>query len=179
MAPASPSPTHRPTTTAPTYHSSARLSSARRPSWAPEPCWLPPRPRSTSTTSLPPRHLKRYIVPSSLPFIRPAFSAALLANRSIVPLFLLQLPIYPLSDPEVKLVPTQTELERQIGSARRSLEGVTKETRQGVSNSIEKWIGVEKKMERECLLGPRYTCCFIEGGKDRVLTRCTFPFAIW
>ncbi|EPQ30704.1 uncharacterized protein PFL1_01605 [Pseudozyma flocculosa PF-1] len=60
-----------------------------------------------------------------------------------------KLPIYPLPEPEVKLVPTQTELERQIGSARRGLQGATKETREALSGSIEKWIGVERKIEKE------------------------------
>ncbi|KAN0065494.1 hypothetical protein ACQY0O_001331 [Thecaphora frezii] len=60
-----------------------------------------------------------------------------------------KLPIYPLPDPTIQLVPTQTELERQIGAARKSIQSATSDVRSGVANSVERWIEVEKRVEHE------------------------------
>lgn len=58
-----------------------------------------------------------------------------------------QLSIYPEPEAAVTLVPTQTELERQIGSARRRVDSLTQSARSSLTSSVNSWIGVEKRIE--------------------------------
>lgn len=60
-----------------------------------------------------------------------------------------KLSIYPQSDPKVEIVPVQTELERQIGSARRSLAHLTTDTRHSVRSLVDRWISIERSLEGE------------------------------
>ncbi|KAJ1025872.1 hypothetical protein NDA16_002498 [Ustilago loliicola] len=60
-----------------------------------------------------------------------------------------KLSIYPEPDPKVEIVPVQTELERQIGSARRSLSHLTTDTRHSVRNLVDRWISIERSVEGE------------------------------
>ncbi|GAC71498.1 predicted dehydrogenase [Moesziomyces antarcticus T-34] len=60
-----------------------------------------------------------------------------------------KLPIYPLPDAKVEVVPVQTELERQIGSARRAVSSVTAETRGSVRSLVDRWISLERSVEGE------------------------------
>lgn len=49
----------------------------------------------------------------------------------------------------MEAVPVQTELERQIGSARRSVSRFTAGTRESLRNLVNDWISVERTVERE------------------------------
>ncbi|TKY88567.1 hypothetical protein EX895_002556 [Sporisorium graminicola] len=60
-----------------------------------------------------------------------------------------KLSIYPLPDPKVEVVPVQTELERQIGSARRAVSHLTADTRTSVRSLVDRWISVERSIEGE------------------------------
>lgn len=46
-------------------------------------------------------------------------------------------------------MPVQTELERQIGSARRTLSHLTTDTRHSVRSLVDRWISVERSIEGE------------------------------
>ncbi|KAG7086009.1 hypothetical protein E1B28_003532 [Marasmius oreades] len=58
-----------------------------------------------------------------------------------------KLPIYPQPDPEIILQEIPSELERQIGIARRTLHTTYKETHSRVQGVVSKWIGVEHAIE--------------------------------
>ncbi|KAJ9474410.1 MICOS subunit MIC26 [Pseudozyma hubeiensis] len=60
-----------------------------------------------------------------------------------------KLPIYPQPDPKVEIVPVQTELERQVGSARRTLSHLTTDTRHSVRSLVDRWINIERSIEGE------------------------------
>lgn len=60
-----------------------------------------------------------------------------------------KLSIYPEPDAKVEVVPVQTELERQVGSARRAISHVTADTRSSVRSLIDRWISVERSIEGE------------------------------
>lgn len=60
-----------------------------------------------------------------------------------------KLPIYPLPDPKIQVVPVQTELERQIGTARRAVSHLTTDTRTSVRSLVDRWISVERSIEGE------------------------------
>ncbi|PWN51635.1 hypothetical protein IE53DRAFT_361419 [Violaceomyces palustris] len=60
-----------------------------------------------------------------------------------------RLSIYPNEDPKLKVVEVHTELERQIGSLRRSLSDVSKDARESVKGGVDKWISIEKGIENE------------------------------
>ncbi|EST09120.1 Apolipoprotein O [Kalmanozyma brasiliensis GHG001] len=60
-----------------------------------------------------------------------------------------KLSIYPQPDPKVEIVPVQTELERQIGSARRSLTHLTSDTRSTLRSLVDRWISIERSVEGE------------------------------
>ena len=60
-----------------------------------------------------------------------------------------QLSIYPQPDPKVEVVPIQTVLERQIGSARRAVSQLTTDTRTSVRSLVDRWISVERSIEGE------------------------------
>ncbi|SJX65065.1 uncharacterized protein SRS1_15891 [Sporisorium reilianum f. sp. reilianum] len=60
-----------------------------------------------------------------------------------------KLSIYPLPDPKIQVVPVQTELERQIGTARRAVSHLTTDTRASVRALVERWIHVERSIESE------------------------------
>lgn len=61
----------------------------------------------------------------------------------------IQLSIYPQTDPKVEIVPVQTELERQIGTARRSLTHLTSDTRTTLRGLVDRWISIERSVEGE------------------------------
>ncbi|SNX86419.1 uncharacterized protein MEPE_05128 [Melanopsichium pennsylvanicum] len=63
-----------------------------------------------------------------------------------------KLSIYPLPDPKVEIVPVQTELERQIGSARRTVSSLTSDTRTTVRSLIDRWISIERSVEGQVKL---------------------------
>lgn len=47
----------------------------------------------------------------------------------------------------MEIVPVQTELERQIGSARRTVSHLTTDTRHTVRSLVDRWISVEQSVE--------------------------------
>ncbi|KAF9644229.1 hypothetical protein BDM02DRAFT_1057019 [Thelephora ganbajun] len=59
-----------------------------------------------------------------------------------------KLSIYPEPDPDIVLQETPSELERQIGIARRAVTGVYLKAHQEVQSVVSKWIGVEQAVER-------------------------------
>jgi len=59
--------------------------------------------------------------------------------------------IYPEPDPEIVLQETTSELERQIGVARRAVADVYLKGHQEVQGVVSKWIGVEQAVERASL----------------------------
>ncbi|KAI0628586.1 apolipo protein O-domain-containing protein [Trametes polyzona] len=58
-----------------------------------------------------------------------------------------KLPIYPTPDPEIILVETPSELEKQIGVARRAVTATYLDAHARVQNVISRWIGVEQAVE--------------------------------
>ena len=58
-----------------------------------------------------------------------------------------QLPIYPIPDQEVVLVETPSELEKQIGVARRAVTGTYLDAHARVQAVVSRWIGVEQAVE--------------------------------
>lgn len=60
-----------------------------------------------------------------------------------------QLSIYPEPEPKVEIVPVQTELERQIGSARRAVAHLSSDTRTSVRSLVDRWISLERSVEDE------------------------------
>jgi organizing structure protein 2 len=50
----------------------------------------------------------------------------------------------------VTLVETHTALERHVGDARRAVVGTAYQAQQTVQGLVERWIGVERAVEREC-----------------------------
>ncbi|OBZ69639.1 MICOS subunit MIC26 [Grifola frondosa] len=58
-----------------------------------------------------------------------------------------KLPIYPTPDPEILLVETPSELERQIGVGRRALTSTYLDAHSRVQGVISRWIGVEQAVE--------------------------------
>ena len=59
-----------------------------------------------------------------------------------------KLPIYPIQEPEIVLQETPSELERQIGSVRRSVTATYLDTYGRVQELVSRWIGVERSVER-------------------------------
>jgi len=57
------------------------------------------------------------------------------------------LSIYPGPDPEVLLVETHSELERQIGAVRVKATGIYNNSQAQVHSVVSKWIGVEEAVE--------------------------------
>lgn len=62
----------------------------------------------------------------------------------------LKLPIYPSPDSEVVLVETPSELEKQIGVARRAVTTTYLDAHSRVQSVISRWIGVEQAVESAC-----------------------------
>ncbi|KAK7046110.1 hypothetical protein VNI00_007112 [Paramarasmius palmivorus] len=58
-----------------------------------------------------------------------------------------KLPIYPQPDPEIIVQEVPSELERQIGIARKSLTATYRQAHQHVQDLVSKWIGVEHAVE--------------------------------
>ncbi|TFY56832.1 hypothetical protein EVG20_g8772, partial [Dentipellis fragilis] len=58
-----------------------------------------------------------------------------------------KLPIYPAPEQDIIVVETPTELERQIGHARRAATRVLNDTHAQVQGVIGKWIGIEQAVE--------------------------------
>ncbi|KAK0556025.1 hypothetical protein OC846_001461 [Tilletia horrida] len=58
-----------------------------------------------------------------------------------------RLPIYDQPEPPVTLVETHTELERQIGSLRRSLQSSTTSLQSSIQNTTSGWISRERAVE--------------------------------
>ncbi|RPD54981.1 hypothetical protein L226DRAFT_509315 [Lentinus tigrinus ALCF2SS1-7] len=58
-----------------------------------------------------------------------------------------KLPIYPIPEPEVVLVETPSELEKQIGVARRALTDTYLDAHARVQTVVSRWIGVEQAVE--------------------------------
>ncbi|KAF9259038.1 hypothetical protein L218DRAFT_964022 [Marasmius fiardii PR-910] len=58
-----------------------------------------------------------------------------------------KLPIYPQPDPEIIAQQVPSELERQIGNARRTVCATYKDTHSRVQDVVSKWIGVEHAVE--------------------------------
>ncbi|EIM84620.1 uncharacterized protein STEHIDRAFT_140777 [Stereum hirsutum FP-91666 SS1] len=56
--------------------------------------------------------------------------------------------IYPTPDRDVLVIETPTELERQIGIARRAATGTVNEAHARVQGLVDRWIGVEHAVER-------------------------------
>lgn len=63
----------------------------------------------------------------------------------------LQLSIYPEPEPQLVLIDTPTELERQIGHARETVTGAYRDSYAYVQGWVSKWIGIEHAVERELL----------------------------
>ena len=61
----------------------------------------------------------------------------------------LQLSIYPALSTDTILVDSPSELERQIGKARRRAQSVYSDTHAQVQGWVSKWIGVEHAVESE------------------------------
>jgi len=59
-----------------------------------------------------------------------------------------KLSIYPEPDPEIVLQETPSELERQIGVARRAVTDVYLKAHREVQGVVSKWIGIEQAVER-------------------------------
>ncbi|OSD05101.1 hypothetical protein PYCCODRAFT_1475659 [Trametes coccinea BRFM310] len=58
-----------------------------------------------------------------------------------------KLPIYPAPEPEIILVETPSELEKQIGVARRAVTATYEDAHARVQNVVSRWIGVEQAVE--------------------------------
>ncbi|KAI0754198.1 apolipo protein O-domain-containing protein [Daedaleopsis nitida] len=58
-----------------------------------------------------------------------------------------KLPIYPAPEPEVVLADTPSELEKQIGVARRAVTGTYLDAHARVQAVVSRWIGVEQAVE--------------------------------
>ncbi|KAI0761316.1 apolipo protein O-domain-containing protein [Trametes elegans] len=58
-----------------------------------------------------------------------------------------KLPIYPTPDPEIVLVETPSELEKQIGVARRTVTATYEDAHARVQAVVSRWIGVEQAVE--------------------------------
>lgn len=58
-------------------------------------------------------------------------------------------PIYSQPAPPVTLVETHTALESHVGDARRAVVGAAQGTKETVQGHVERWIGVERAVERE------------------------------
>ncbi|PIL23167.1 hypothetical protein GSI_14476 [Ganoderma sinense ZZ0214-1] len=58
-----------------------------------------------------------------------------------------KLPIYPIPQPEVVLVETPSELEKQIAVARRAVTGTYLDALSRVQEVVSRWIGVEQAVE--------------------------------
>ncbi|KAI0945819.1 hypothetical protein AcV7_009956 [Taiwanofungus camphoratus] len=59
-----------------------------------------------------------------------------------------KLPIYPVPDPMIVLVETPSELEKQIGIARRAVTASYLDARAQVQGVVSRWIGVEQAVEK-------------------------------
>ena len=59
-----------------------------------------------------------------------------------------QLPIYPVPEPEVVLVETPSELEKQISVARRAVTATYDDAHSRIQAVVPRWIGVEQAVER-------------------------------
>jgi len=59
-----------------------------------------------------------------------------------------KLSIYPEPDPEIVIQETPSELERQVGVARRAVTDVYLKAHREVQDVVSKWIGVEQAVER-------------------------------
>ncbi|PWY98969.1 hypothetical protein BCV70DRAFT_201186 [Testicularia cyperi] len=79
---------------------------------------------------------------SVLPASRPIYNEEAPTSAS-------KLSIYPSQDPKVQVVPVQTELERQIGSARRHVSHFTEGTRHTLFGLVDDVISMEKSVEKE------------------------------
>lgn len=62
-----------------------------------------------------------------------------------------QLPIYSSEAQPVKVVETHTALESHVGEARKAIVSSTKDLQEGVHNQVSKWIGVERRVEKQVL----------------------------
>lgn len=67
--------------------------------------------------------------------------------------------IYPAPDRDVLVVEAPTELERQIGIARRAATGTVNEAHARVQGLVDRWIGVEHAVERTFLSTYYYYDC--------------------
>jgi hypothetical protein len=72
----------------------------------------------------------------------------ILHNIQETHVFFCQLSIYPAPDREILLQETPSELEKQIGVARRAVTGVYNDAHGSVQTVISKWVGVEHAVER-------------------------------
>ena len=68
--------------------------------------------------------------------------------RVVVFTFSLQLPIYPVPEPEVVLVETPSELEKQISVARSAVTATYDDAHSRIQAVVSRWIGVEQAVER-------------------------------
>ena len=58
--------------------------------------------------------------------------------------------VYSEPEPQLVLIDTPTELEKQIGGARETVTGAYRDSYSYVQGWVNKWIGVEHAVEREC-----------------------------
>lgn len=67
----------------------------------------------------------------------------------------IQLSVYSEPEPQLVLIDTPTELERQIGHARETVTAAFRDSYAYVQGWVSKWIGIEHAVERElfaCML---------------------------
>ena len=69
-----------------------------------------------------------------------------------------QLPIYPLSQPEIVLQDSPSELEQYIGGVRRAATATYVDAYGRVQDVVSKWIGIEQAVERALTFRLSFRC---------------------
>ncbi|CAO1634468.1 unnamed protein product [Sympodiomycopsis kandeliae] len=76
-----------------------------------------------------------------------AMSSPVMAEESVKS----KLPIYPTESQPPQVIETHTALESHVGEARKAIVSSTESLRQSVHQNVSKWIGVERRVEKQVL----------------------------
>lgn len=117
--------------------------------------WMPPPITPCSSplgrpTNLPlcvPRRTTFHKIPRNR---RPTKPPHLIASHRIVSQYITQLPIYPAPPPLITLIETPHPLEAHVRTAREHTSAALGGVREKVQAGVEKWVGWERVVEREC-----------------------------
>ena len=85
----------------------------------------------------------------------------------------MQLPIYPIQEPEIVLQETPSELERQIGVVRRSVTATYLDAYARVQELVSRWIGVEQSVERVSRIPSASMLYLITRNRQSEVSCCT------